>query len=117
VTKVIDLAERAYDGQWLPPGVTDMVYAYRAGDYCGYGWAVAWGNGLHVSDLSHCSCYGPFEDVAGDKNEWREVTPEDLRQLLDRRAKGYDPEASSVGQETEEVAYLLMRELEKVGVL
>lgn len=43
-----------------------LVYDYETGDYCGYGEAVALdkdGN-IHIWNLGHCSCYGPFEESA-----------------------------------------------------
>lgn len=96
----------------VPPGVTDMVYAYRPGDWCGHGEAIAWGAGcLYRMSLSHCSCYGPFSSFEDDANGWTAVTPGELASYLGTHARHYDPESSSVGQEEAELAYLLLQYL------
>lgn len=40
-----------------------VVTKYEIGDYCGGGDALVWRNGqVEYWCLSHCSCYGPFDE-------------------------------------------------------
>lgn len=46
-------------------GAEYFVYNYQTGDYEGHGWAV-WklpDGKFGYTDLGHCSCYGPVEDL------------------------------------------------------
>ncbi len=46
-----------------------LVYWYEVRDYCGDGQAVALGvdGRLYYYDLSHCSCYGPFDEFGKNR--------------------------------------------------
>lgn len=44
-----------------------LITDYEIGDYCGSGEAVGIkGNTVDVYNLSHCSCYGPFDNGCGN---------------------------------------------------
>ena len=44
-------------------GADEILYWYSVGDYCGAGIALLFKDGKVALDgLSHCSCYGPWED-------------------------------------------------------
>lgn len=59
-------------------GLQWLVYWYESGYYDGQGQAVAlWEDGsVTVKDLSHCSCYGPFDSWGKDNVTIEEVLRE-----------------------------------------
>lgn len=62
--KVYCLNDEAYGNDWDEDQFEWMAYWYECGCYEGNGEAVALGKDgfLYHEPLSHCSCYGPFED-------------------------------------------------------
>lgn len=53
-----------------------VVSEYEIGDYCGSGEALVYRKGLvEYWNLSHCSCYGPF-----DGGPTRTITLDDFKQ-------------------------------------
>lgn len=84
--KVYCLNDEAY-GDQCGDQFEWMAYWYEAGDYDGRGEAVALGKDgfLYLTDLSHCSCYGPFEDYwDGTAAAWDKVNVEDFLGSLDQ---------------------------------
>ena len=62
--KVIVLNDTAYDeGNLQECGVQFAIYYYEAEQYEGLGTCLAYKDGKwYTHNLSHCSCYGPFDE-------------------------------------------------------
>ena len=65
-------------------GADEVIYWYSVGSYCGAGDALVLKDGkVALVGLSHCSCYGPWEDVpnARDFKDKVEVSPGYMEEL------------------------------------
>lgn len=73
--------------QKLYPNAKWIVYYYedRPEEYYGSGHAVLCDKdgSLHLTDLSHCSCFGPLESFSGPCKSWDKVSPEAVTEVSD----------------------------------
>ena len=60
--------------------VNQVFYYYQTGDYEGHGTMIlAMTDGtLVLHDMSHCSCFGPMEDLGNDISKMKYLTIEEL---------------------------------------
>lgn len=76
--------------QWL-------VYWYKYECWEGDGSVAALGidNKLYFWNIGHCSCYGPFEEFLGNKNDPNIITIEQLKTDIDSIHYSYNYEVTN----------------------
>ena len=88
---IIKLNEDAHDDEcFISRGIEFAIYWYECGGYGGWGQCLMMKDDKwYHCDLSHCSCYGPFEDIDEALKKPIDSLDEAFKQLKDYDYSGH----------------------------